>query len=118
MSASRSGSRSAHRSARLRMFNVATVSRSMSGRFLGNRHREPERGAPALLRPDADATAVLLHGMAGDREAEAGATSLPSDASAIDFVEALEDPRLRLAGDADALVGHRRDDRAVLDLDA
>ena len=131
MSASSSGSRSAQRSARLRMFRVATCRRSIAvrlrlaaararrgapgeasarGRGRRDRDRERERRALALLGLDPDPPAVPLDDVAGDRQPEARSRRPPRSAGTVDLVEALEDPRPVGLRDPDAVVRDRRHD--------
>src|SRR3954470_5280145 len=115
MSASRSGNRSNQRSARLRMFSVATWSRSIgpsvaSGWWWRDRQREREGTADAFGRFDPDPPAVLLDDVARDRQAESRAARPAPEARPVDLVEPLEDPGLGGARDAHPVVGHGHDD--------
>src|SRR6186997_3167138 len=115
MSASRSGSRSSQRSARLRMLSVATLSvATLLVCRLGrdrDRQRERERRPDPLLRLDPDPAAVLLQDVPGDRQAQPRAAT--ADPGPVDLVEPLEDPALVALRNADALVRNRHDDLAV-----
>ena len=113
MSASSSGRRSNQRSARLRMFRVATCRRSIGLPQLGgwvDRDRERERAAGSLGRFDPDPAAVLLDDVAGDGQAETGPAALAADPRPVDLVEPLEDARLGRPRDADAVVRDRHHD--------
>ena len=107
MSASSSGRRSNQRSARLRMFRVATCRRSIGlpqlGR-LGDRDRERERAAGSLrrFRPGSGRRAAS-DDVAGDGQAQTGPAALAADTRPVDLEEALEDPRLGRPRDADAV---------------
>src|SRR6478752_7264407 len=117
MSASRSGSRSNQRSARLRMLSVATWSRSIcpsvvmvSGWWWRDGPREREGAADALGRLDPDPSSVLFDDVARDREAEPRAAGPAAEARPVDLVEPLEDPRLGRPRDAGPVIGHGHDD--------
>src|SRR3954465_2626576 len=93
MSARRSGSRSNQRSARFRMFRVATCSRSIgplgvcaSGWWRCDRERERERTAGAFGRLAPDPSPVLLDDVARDRETEPRPTGVAAEARPIDLV--------------------------------
>src|SRR6187455_3151728 len=98
--------RSGQRSARLRMFSVATCRRSTRSPGSvgpGDRQGEPEGRADAFLRLDPDPAAVALDDVAGDGQAEAGAaTRFRTLARPVGLVEALEHAVLGGARDADA----------------
>src|SRR3954452_6736951 len=114
MSASRSGNRSNQRSARLRMFSVATWSRSIgpsvaSGWWWRDGQREREGTADAFGRFDPDPPTVLFDDVPRDRQAQSGAARSATEARPVDLVEPLEDPGLGGARDADPSIGHGDD---------
>ena len=130
MSASRSGSRSNQRSARLRMFSVATWSRSIGlprdcrlvGQGGGAMGSENENVLPIpSVEFDPDPAPVLLDDVAGDGQAEPRPAGLAADPRPVHLVEPFEDARLGGLRDADPMVGHRHDDvrrrRADRDVD-
>ena len=133
MSASSRGSRSAQRSARLRMFSVAISRRSIdvqapgraacagspavSAANLRQMARRPGTGGDtgianenvepsALLGLHPDPSAVPLDDVARDRQPEAGPAA--PEAGTVGLVEALEDPRPVDLRDPDAVIGDRR----------
>ena len=121
MSASRSGSRSNQRSARLRMLRVATCSRSI-GLLRGAVRRdgatvEASTGSEnenVLPDPSTDSTQIrppccsmMWRAIARPRPVPPAAPRKPRP---VDLVEALEDPRLGRARDADAVVLDGDDD--------
>ena len=69
----------------------------------GERQREVEAGAVAKLAFSPDASAVSLHNVLDDGEAEAGAAGL-ARARLVDAIKALEDALEMLGGDAGAEV--------------
>ena len=71
---------------------------------------ERERAPGPLDRLDPDPAAVLLDDVARDRQPEARSAGRTADPRSVDLVEALEDPRLGRARDADAVVLDGDDD--------
>src|SRR5947207_3406971 len=89
----------AEAAAPLRLSDPVFRPRSVRGRpHRGETHLEGRAAAELALH--GDAAAVVLSDVADDREAEAGAAGV-SRTSAVDPVEALEDPREVAGGNAD-----------------
>src|SRR5580765_1130429 len=80
---------------------------------LGRGQREPDAGPGSGCALHADLTLVCAHGLPRDEQAEAG----PAHVRAGQAEELLEDPRLELARDALARVGHAQRDVAAWPLD-
>src|SRR3954470_8842239 len=83
----------------------------LEGQRLGSawalrRERDQERASSPVPRLDPDATAVRLHDLLGDGEAETRASAI-APAGGLHPDEALEDPAPHRARDAGARVLHR-----------
>src|SRR5712691_4762475 len=84
-------------------------------RLCNGREVQHNGGAAAELAFSLHAPAVCLHEVLDDRQAEPRAAFLPR-AAGVHTVEALEDAREVLGGDAGAGVGHPNDDVAAVSL--